>query len=254
MDGRRSRRDGRRRRRSRPRTVRPRYFSSTTSLMIWPCSPPVDAGAFAACSCRRGRGADEHGVVPGQLRDRLGQLLQPAVVGEAAVEDRRIGAERRSRDRRRLPLRMWRHCGLRHRQRIGRRRDAFGANAVSGITPSCSQRRHAVEVVASSHLPVLADDVVGRPLRAIAHRRQHFVRRLAAVERRDERLDDRRPCRRSRARRSTTRGSAPPESASGTAPTSRRRRDRGARGAAPCPARRRTRDRPAPCRPDCRRG
>src|SRR5690242_19380925 len=32
------------------------------------------------------RVADENGVVPRQLRDRLRQLLQPAVVGEAAVD------------------------------------------------------------------------------------------------------------------------------------------------------------------------
>ncbi len=42
---------------------------------------------------RRGRGRKEHGVVPRQLRDRLGQLLQPRVVREPPVVDRRIGAE-----------------------------------------------------------------------------------------------------------------------------------------------------------------
>ena len=37
-------------------------------------------------------GADEHGVVPGELGHRLGQLLQPAVVGELAVVDGGIAA------------------------------------------------------------------------------------------------------------------------------------------------------------------
>src|SRR5579871_235392 len=36
---------------------------------------------------------DQHRVVPGQLRHRLGQLLQPAVVGEAPVINRRVAAE-----------------------------------------------------------------------------------------------------------------------------------------------------------------
>src|SRR5207244_2677175 len=31
--------------------------------------------------------------VPGQLRQRLGKLLEPAVVGETAVVNRRVGAE-----------------------------------------------------------------------------------------------------------------------------------------------------------------
>jgi hypothetical protein len=39
--------------------------------------------------------------------------------------------------------------------------------------------------------PVLAHDVVPGPLRAVAHRREELVRGLAAVERRDQRLDDR---------------------------------------------------------------
>ena len=37
--------------------------------------------------------ADERGVVPGELGQGLGQFLQPAVVGPAAVPDRRVGTE-----------------------------------------------------------------------------------------------------------------------------------------------------------------
>ena len=40
------------------------------------------------------RRAHEDGVVPGELRDRLGQLLQPAVVRETAVEHGGIVTER----------------------------------------------------------------------------------------------------------------------------------------------------------------
>src|SRR3989449_7178385 len=35
-------------------------------------------------------GTDQNSVVPGELCDRLGQFLQPAVVGESAVENRRV--------------------------------------------------------------------------------------------------------------------------------------------------------------------
>ena len=70
---------------------------------------------------------------------------------------------------------------------------------------------------------------------AVAERREHLVRRLAAVERRDQRLHDASPSRRRRARRSRPRGSALRECASGTAPRSRLRTGRGARGARPSP-------------------
>ncbi len=53
-----------------------------------------EVGARASAdACHRCR-ADEHRVVPREMRERLRQLLQPAVVVEAAVEDRRIGPER----------------------------------------------------------------------------------------------------------------------------------------------------------------
>ena len=41
------------------------------------------------CGLRR----QEERVVPGQLRDRFGELLQPSVVGEPPVVNRRIGTE-----------------------------------------------------------------------------------------------------------------------------------------------------------------
>src|SRR6266511_2377049 len=36
----------------------------------------------------------EHGIVPGQLRQRFRQLLQPTVVGKTAVKKRRVGLKR----------------------------------------------------------------------------------------------------------------------------------------------------------------
>ena len=38
-------------------------------------------------------GADEHGVVPGELRHRFGEFLQPSVVGELSVVDGGIAAD-----------------------------------------------------------------------------------------------------------------------------------------------------------------
>ncbi len=41
----------------------------------------------------RGRRADDGGVIPGQLGDRVGELLQPAVIGEPAVVDLGIAVQ-----------------------------------------------------------------------------------------------------------------------------------------------------------------
>ena len=38
-------------------------------------------------------GLKKRGVIPRQLGKRLGQFLKPAVIGEAAVPDRRVGAK-----------------------------------------------------------------------------------------------------------------------------------------------------------------
>ncbi len=53
-------------------------------------------------------GRDEDGVVPGDLGHRLGAFLEPAVVGEASVVDRRIGAKDEFVSARRGLRRRWR--------------------------------------------------------------------------------------------------------------------------------------------------
>ncbi len=58
-----------------------------------PRSPPVLATRRLIPSRSRGAWAEQDGIVPGYLGQRLGQFLQPAVVGEAAVENARIGTE-----------------------------------------------------------------------------------------------------------------------------------------------------------------
>src|SRR5581483_415916 len=42
--------------------------------------------------------ADKYGVIPRELRQRFRQFLQPAVVSETAVENRRIGTENNFQD------------------------------------------------------------------------------------------------------------------------------------------------------------
>ena len=64
------------------------------------------------------RRAHDGRVAPGQLRDRLGQFLQPAVVGEPAVVNRRVG------DRHQVELRL-------RRQRPSRRRRPLAGAAAS---------------------------------------------------------------------------------------------------------------------------
>src|SRR5207249_8681531 len=60
-----------------------------------PASPGLDLDDVAALDPEAGRrrGTEVQGVVPGHLRQRLRQLLEPAVVGESAVVDRRVWAE-----------------------------------------------------------------------------------------------------------------------------------------------------------------
>ena len=66
---------------------------------------------------------------------------------------------------------------------------AGGGCRPAGATPPAVVPGAALGNAAAVHHPVLADEVVTRTL-AFGQRRQHFVRRLAAVERRDQRLHD----------------------------------------------------------------
>ena len=185
-----------------------------------PCSPPWNDGALAAFSFAAVAGLTSTALSQVSLRDRLRQFLQPAVVGEAAVED----ATGR--------------CGTRSRGAGRRRRRAAGgascrldvAATPNGLRRERGVRDHAVVQPAAPRassslvdLPVLADDVVGRS--APGGRSSPRAVRAPTCRRRAARSAAGRstPCRRRRARRSTLRGSALPESASGTAPTSHRR-------------------------------
>ena len=178
-----------------------------------------------------GRRRDERGVVPRQLGHRLRQFLQPAVVREAAVVDRRVAAEvdldavDRARrgcamrvatsgsHRRRAgaiaaepvdeavvqplaPLLLEEHQQVQAVQRV--QQGAAGARCARAAVAAAARWHRGTACTACTactcrfvRLPVLPHDVVAVALRPIRHRRDHFVRRLAAVQRLDQRLHDR---------------------------------------------------------------
>ena len=97
------------------------------------------------------------GIVPGELGDRLGQFLQPAVVGEAAVVDRRVGPENHFQ----LACRAAASAAVPRSPRPAAP-DVFAGSAVSGTTPSCTACRHQASKSAPvcCARPVALDDVV----------------------------------------------------------------------------------------------
>ena len=90
------------------------------------------------------RRADNHGVVPGQPGDGLGKLLQPAVVGESAVENRRVVSEGDLETVARLRGLRRGQCGHVHRDRLRRdtRCQAPRRHAASGATRRRNRRQH----------------------------------------------------------------------------------------------------------------
>ncbi len=132
--------------------------------------------------------ADEGGVVPGHPVHRLGQLLEPAVVGEPAVPDRRVGAEDEleplgGRVASRRPGRLW---------TFGLTSLALRAVPVDhALAQGCPPGR--LEV-ARQRLPppVVADHLERRAVGLAQEDAQQLDGRLAGVERRDQGLLDRR--------------------------------------------------------------
>ena len=116
------------------RRPRPRYTVTASAA----CPGWIHTGARSVAALQRdldlvavahaeahGRGGrDQHGVVPGDLGQRLGQLLQPAVVGEAAVVDGRVRRESHF-----VPARLRRGCRRRRRLRLDRRPSGAGVGA-----------------------------------------------------------------------------------------------------------------------------
>ena len=95
--------------------------------------PQRDVIAGGEPNLLRGRRADHRGVVPGDARDGLGSLLQPAVVRVFAVADRRIGAEN---DFERVGIAADAVCAAAAKSACGE--TEIAGSAVPAITPSCS--------------------------------------------------------------------------------------------------------------------
>src|ERR1035437_3831112 len=130
-------------------------------------------------------GAHVRGVVPGQLRQRLRNFLQPPVVREAAVEKARVGPEddfdavrRRPGDRRgSRNARPW--------PEDFRRQSTSGDESVVKRLPE-----EGVEALGMLLLPVRFDEVEALRRGLSEGRGEHFECGLPAVQRFDERLED----------------------------------------------------------------
>ena len=134
-------------------------------------------------------GADERHIVPGQPGQGLGQFLEPTVVGEPAVPDRRVGPEDqlqpavlRSGCR---PLRWQRRVEFQRRRFRGGRR-AGEYPVAQGLLPD------GLEIAGERlPLPVVADDLQAGSVRLAQEHREHLVRRPPLVQGGDQRLLDR---------------------------------------------------------------
>ena len=154
----------------------------------------LDSVALSHAELLGGGEAHQHSVVPAQVRDLLGQLLQPAIVREAAVVERGIGPEENLDSTLRGLLTggdpssrgsRGHNGSSRRRRRLRREGCAIDPAIVQRLTP------RGVEVALDISLRVGLDNLEGSHLRVVEQRLQHLVRAVAAVQRRDHRLDDR---------------------------------------------------------------
>ena len=136
-------------------------------------------------SLGRGR-AHEDGIVPRQLRQGFWQLLKPAVIREPPVPDSRVGPEKDLQSRPAFPRGRRKPEVFPQRERTGRQGGSDYYSAVKRLAPGFLEALRA-----HLRLPVFLDDVVTLALRFSGECREDLVRRFAAVQRRDERLDDR---------------------------------------------------------------
>ena len=161
----------------------------------------VEADPILVCEAERfGRlRADERGVVPGQLGEGIGKLLQPPVVREAAVVKRGGGEED---DLQATAVRQaLRPFAERAAAEVRRASSARGCPVRVGTTsgsslpernPSCRTRFHFLSNSASpeDRFPGLPHDVVAGTILAPDHQPQHFDGGSSAEQGEDQRLDD----------------------------------------------------------------
>ena len=134
-------------------------------------------------------GTEDRRIVPGELRDRPGPLLQPSVVGEPAVIHRRIGTENQLQPLRtgrwRLRLRQCRGPARAQRDVPDWQRRVRHCSIVNRLAPPGFEVRARM-----LRGPVVFHNLVRGALQLPRQHGQHFVRGLARVERRDQRLHD----------------------------------------------------------------
>ncbi len=129
-----------------------------------------------------GGGADEGRVIPGELGDGPRHFLQPAVVGEAAVVNRGVGAENQFEARSGF-------AGGGHG--AGLRRDRLrGQGGIGDQTVVNRTTPRGFEIAAAFVLrgPVALDDVHAAAQRGIAQHREYFGGGASAIQRLDQRL------------------------------------------------------------------
>ena len=146
----------------------------------------LDNVVFFQAQLGQRRAGNDGGVVPAQIRNRLGQLLQPAHIRPAAVVDIRIGPED---DLERILRRGRGNRSLERRARTRLRGLVVGR----AVDPALVQRLPParLKVALDQRLPGLAHRIVGAQHRLIQQRLQNMMRRLAAIERIDHRLHNR---------------------------------------------------------------
>ena len=134
------------------------------------------------------RRADERGVVPGQLGEGIGKLLQPPVVGEATVVKRRGG----KKDDLQATTSSTRDRAPELRQGL---RGEIGDNLWKLAAGKQPIMQDAVPFLvelgfAQNWFPCLAHDVVAGTILAPDHQPQYFDGTSTAEQREDQRLDD----------------------------------------------------------------
>src|SRR5262249_42084301 len=131
---------------------------------------------------------DQRGVVPRQLRQRLGELLEPAVVRIGTVPNGGVGAVEKGEARRGFWFLV---SGLgveitADSDGLARKRRAVDEAVVGRPAPG------GLEVAARElSSPGILDDVVAAALGLARERGEQLVSRLSSEERRDQGLEDR---------------------------------------------------------------
>ena len=186
----------------------------------------LDDVVFFQAQLAQRRAGNDRRIVPAQVRDRLGQLLQPAHIVPAAVVDIRIGPE--DDFERILRRRAWAQCTL--SAVLPGAAFAVLSKAVSAIQPSCSALRQPVSKSPLISSTASTSRAPPRTRSASARSAASGKHRAPSARRRADRSSaaQSKPCRRRHAHPTKTPDNARQEYASATAAPSRRSASRDA--------------------------